>query len=356
MSQMANHPESSSTFIDSEFLYQNAPSGHVSVDGDGRILRINNTLSGWLGIDRLKIEAINFSTFLTKGASLYYQMIVAPLLSLHGAVNEINLSMINPAGNIEVLFNAIAYKNAAGKIQVINATIIKISDRKKFEKELMTAKNKAEAEKKRFQFLSNTVPNMIWTALPGGHVDFINDRVKEYFPSMDNAVAESLDGVYKLDRWGFWREWQHCLETGEVLNKEVRLLSPAGNPEWFIIHAVPFHNEEGELELWFGSCTNINRQKQLHLASYSSLSTSLLTANKKITKNKGMFEEIAFSQSHLIRKPAANIMGLISLLHTEALTEDGIRILDLLTKSAVELDDLIKEVVSKSSNGMSNEI
>jgi PAS domain-containing protein len=356
MSEAANHQESSSTFIDSEFLYQNAPSGHLSLDGDGRILRLNNTLSSWLGVSKLQIEAANFTAFLTKGSSLYYQMIVAPLLSLHGAVNEINLSMVNPEGNIEVLFNAIAYKNAAGKIHVINATIIKISDRKKFEKELMTAKNKAEAEKRRFQFLSNTVPNMIWTALPDGRIDFINDRVKEYFPSMDNAVTQTLTGIYKLDRQGFWREWKRCLQTGEVFDKEVRLVPPMGDPEWFIIHAVPFHNEEGELELWFGSSTNINRQKQLQLARYSSLSTSLLTANKKITENKGMFEEIAFSQSHLIRKPAANIIGLIPLLRMEPLTEDGSKVVDLLAKSAAELDNLIKEVVSKSANGLSDEI
>jgi PAS domain-containing protein len=356
MNQAAKNHDSPLDFIDAEFLYQNAPSGQVSLDGEGHILRINATLSNWLGLDNNQVKAINFISLLTKAAALYYQMIITQLLNLHGAVNEINLSMVTQTGNIDVLFNAIAYKNADDKIEVINATIIKISDRKRFEKELIAAKNTAEAEKRRFEFLSNTIPNMIWTALPDGRLEFINDRVKEYLPLMSDAVSVGINGIYKSDRQGFLCEWKRCLQTGEVLDKEIRLLSPKGSPEWFVIHAVPFYNNARELELWFGSCTNINKQKQLHLASYSTLSTSLLTANKKITENKGVFEEIAFNQSHRIRKPAANIIGLIPLLRMEALTEDGNRVLELLAESAAELDNLIKEVVSKSTTGLTDDI
>lgn len=64
--------------------------------------------------------------------------------------------------------------------------------------------------------------------------------------------------------------------------------------------------------------------------------------------NKSRFpkvlSELAFILSHVIRKPAANIMGLLPMLTR---TADNAKIMDYLESSAVELDAAINEGVAK---------
>jgi PAS domain S-box-containing protein len=332
------------------FLYEHAPTGQLSFDAAGRILRINQTLSDWLGLEDQEHTEITFSDLLNKAGGYYYQMFITPLLNLHGHVNEINLSMKTATGTIEVLFNAIGYKNTTGRLHLVNATVQRISDRKKYEQELMYDKKVAEDEKRRFEFLSNTIPTMIWTAEPNGRINFINDQVKRYFGVSTLTNTTALRGIVKEDRAALLRDWKRFSETGETLDREVRLQPAAGEAEWFVLRAVPYRNEQGIIELWFGSCTNINKRKQLQLARYFSLSDNLLVAKRKLTENTGVFNEIALSQSHTIRKPVANILGLLPMLQQESLSDEGRNVLQLLMESANELDEVVKHVVIKSAS------
>jgi PAS domain S-box-containing protein len=332
------------------FLYQHAPTGQLSFDAAGHILRINKTLADWLGLADQDASGCMFSDFLNKAGGYYYQMFITPLLNLHGHVNEISLTMKTSSGTIDVLFNAIGYNNTAGRLHLINATVQRISDRKKYEQELMYDKKLAEAENRRFEFLSNTIPSMIWTAEPNGRVNFVNEQVKSYFGVSDVTNTSALRAIVKEDRAALKRDWVRSSETGATLDREVRLQPAKGDAEWFVLRAVPYRNEHGNIELWFGSCTNINKRKQLQLARYFSLSDSLMLANRKLIENNGVFNEIALRQSHTIRKPVANILGLLPMLQQENLSEEGRNVLQLLIETTRELDQVIKQVVKKSAS------
>lgn len=70
----------------------------------------------------------------------------------------------------------------------------------------------------------------------------------------------------------------------------------------------------------------------------------------KINKQIQQFKEITWMQSHELRRPLANIMGLSSLLTTES--ENGNLLNDtlpLLQQSCEELDAIVKNIVAKSS-------
>lgn len=68
-----------------------------------------------------------------------------------------------------------------------------------------------------------------------------------------------------------------------------------------------------------------------------------------IKKSEKNLREIAWHQSHLVRKPLTNILGLVNLLKDENNLEDRKIIINLLEESALELDDVVKHVVSKTS-------
>lgn len=57
-------------------------------------------------------------------------------------------------------------------------------------------------------------------------------------------------------------------------------------------------------------------------------------------------EEIGFIQSHVVRKPLANILGLVEMLKVDGHNDE---ILDLLFSSAQDLDKIVKEISGKTN-------
>ena len=333
----------------SDFFYQQALCGFISYLPDGTILRVNQTFCKWLGLNEGDIYGLKFGSLLTKDDSLYYKLGISTLLEMQGFVDEINFHFVSVRGNFDVLYNAVACKNKDGVVVAINATVQKITKRKKYEADLLMAKHAAEDGQRKLEFLSNTIPNMIFAASPDGEVTFINQRYKDYFNYTDAIEVRNTREVFMADRESMRSCWMKCLNSGRKLEREVRLHAAGKDPEWFLVRAEPFYNEEGNIESWFGSLTSIHKQKLLQQANYSSLTNSLTIAHKTIDNNKRMFIKIAMDQSHMIRKPLANILGLLSLLNGKCITDEFRDMVNLLNVSAEELDRLIKEVVTNTS-------
>lgn len=166
-----------------EFLYENSPCGHISFLPDGTIFRVNKTMLNWIGLNSEEIVGKKkFHDILSVGGKLYYQMVVLSLLNRQGFINEINFDIdLKNGTTFPSLVNAVNIKNDDGKIISVNVSILKITDRKKYESELLRSKQFAEEERKRFESLSNIIPEIIWTALANGNVNFMNERFFEYF-------------------------------------------------------------------------------------------------------------------------------------------------------------------------------
>ncbi|EPR69379.1 response regulator [Cyclobacterium qasimii] len=71
---------------------------------------------------------------------------------------------------------------------------------------------------------------------------------------------------------------------------------------------------------------------------------------KTIEKQNGRLKEISWVQSHVVRAPLARLMGLIHLLEIMIgkLTDDQKEILNHINNSAVELDDVIRDINNKA--------
>jgi PAS domain-containing protein len=64
-------------------------------------------------------------------------------------------------------------KDLNGQRIAINPTVYNITDRKKYETDLLNAKQIAEAEKMKFEFVSDFIPEMIWTANSDGRINYV---------------------------------------------------------------------------------------------------------------------------------------------------------------------------------------
>lgn len=116
----------------------------------------------------------------------------------------------------------------------------------------------------RFRTLADTMPQMVWSALPDGFHDYYNARWYEF----TGVPPGSTDGAgwsgmfHPDDRERAWAAWRQSLETGAPYQIEYRLRRFDGEYRWTLGRALPIRDQAGAIVRWFGTCTDIHEQKR----------------------------------------------------------------------------------------------
>ena len=76
--------------------------------------------------------------------------------------------------------------------------------------------------------------------------------------------------------------------------------------------------------------------------------TEFVDTRSKLESAHSQLSEISFIQSHLVRRPLANIIGLSALIRREDVSERLNELCEMLEKSSNELDDVIREITTKT--------
>ena len=86
-----------------------------------------------------------FSDFLNMAGRIYYETHIAPLLRMQGFFNEFALDMLKANGEpVQMIANALEGRDAAGKPMFIRLALIKATDRRRYEHELLEARDVAK--------------------------------------------------------------------------------------------------------------------------------------------------------------------------------------------------------------------
>jgi PAS domain S-box-containing protein len=135
-------------------------------------------------------------------------------------------------------------------------------------KEQELAELRRESEE-RYRFLAEAQPDQIWTATPQGELDYVNQRVLDYF-EMDFAeiVREGWTSlVHPDDLPRTLERWQRSLDTGAPYENEMRLRRASdGAHRWHLTRALPMRDRTDTIVKWFGSHTDIDDQKRVEEA------------------------------------------------------------------------------------------
>ncbi|MCG7860574.1 PAS domain-containing protein, partial [Flavihumibacter sediminis] len=67
--------------------------------------------------------------------------------------------------------------------------------------------------------------------------------------------------VHPEDRKENIEKWMHSIQTGEPFLFEHRFRRQDGAYRWQLSRAVPQYNENGQVEMWVGSSTDIHEHK-----------------------------------------------------------------------------------------------
>lgn len=172
---------------------------------------------------------------------------------------------------------------------------------------------KVAAEKQKlaaleFRQLSESLPQIIWTASPDGMFNYLNHKWYEY--TGEHAVkafgAGWLDFVHPEDQEQAAQAWKHSVDHTEDFIMEYRLLSMNGQYRWFLGKALSLLNSDDEVIKWFGSATDIHDQKLQN--------TRLSRQNLQLNQINQYLDNFVHTAAHDLRAPIVNIKGLLGLL------------------------------------------
>jgi PAS domain S-box-containing protein len=129
-----------------EDLYEHAPCGYVSTLPDGTIVKVNQTLLEWTRHSRdALLSGAKFQSLLAVGSKIYYETHYAPLLQMQGFANEIAFDIVRADGRqLPVLSNSRLRRSEDGTPLFNRITLFDATDRRRYERELLLARRKAE--------------------------------------------------------------------------------------------------------------------------------------------------------------------------------------------------------------------
>jgi PAS domain S-box-containing protein len=111
--------------------------------------------------------------------------------------------------------------------------------------------------------LFDAMPQLGWTALPDGYIDYYNRAWYEF----TGTTYEEMKG------WGWGavhdpdelprvlESWRRAIGLGVSFELEFPLRRKDGVYRWFLVRAIPMHDERGELVRWVGVNMDVDDQK-----------------------------------------------------------------------------------------------
>ncbi|WP_373536527.1 PAS domain S-box protein [Microcoleus sp.] len=159
------------------------------------------------------------------------------------------------------LARLVPVKDSRGKVLQWVGIGIDIDDRKQAEESL------AESDR-RFRFLAESLPHLIWNVDTAGKLRFANQKWSEYLGmSYEKAAQNNWESlVPPSDLAESLARWEECQITGEVYQVEFRLRRASDQMErWHLSRAVPIRDGLDQIVEWIGTNTDIHDRKKAQL-------------------------------------------------------------------------------------------
>ncbi len=129
---------------------------------------------------------------------------------------------------------------------------------------LRNERAQAQESQRRYRFLSESIPQIVWLAEPDGSISYLNGRGITYF----GADPAKFDGsrwahfVHPEDAEQAQESWRQALVTCSPFEVRYRLRSRDGLYRWFLGLGLPLLDEDGRVQQWAGTCTDIDTPKR----------------------------------------------------------------------------------------------
>ena len=114
----------------------------------------------------------------------------------------------------------------------------------------------------------DTIPAIVWVALPDGSNTYVNSKFAEYSGMSTAQTAGSgwRAAIHPDDLERHDGQWRASVESGEPLESEVRFRRADGQYRWHLNRGLPLRDERGKIVKWYGVVTDIEDRKRVEEA------------------------------------------------------------------------------------------
>jgi PAS domain S-box-containing protein len=156
-----------------------------------------------------------------------------------------------------------------------------------------------QSSEDRLRRVINTIPAHVWSTLPDGSVDFINQRLLESTGLSIQALLGSgwQSIIHPDDRTRYIAKWTSALAAGEPVEIEARIWTAQRDYRWLLVRNVPLRDGNGRIVKWYGTGIDIEDRKRAE-ESLRKAQADLAHANRVSTMG-----ELSASLAHEINQP-----------------------------------------------------
>jgi len=167
-----------------------------------------------------------------------------------GSAGEVSIRVRNAEGGYRW------FVSRAEPVRATNGTLLywiginlDIDERKRAEQELRD--------------IVDTIPAIVWVALPDGSNTYVNRRYVEYsgMAAAQTAGSGWRAAAHPDDLPRHEGKWRAAVSSGEPHESEVRFRRADGQYRWHLDRGLPLRDEDGNIIKWYGVVTDITERK-----------------------------------------------------------------------------------------------
>ena len=237
-------------------LAENSAVGIWQITPDGLTAYINPAMRAMLEIGRDEdLAGRTFREFFTPESLVR----AAPehAKRARGEASSYEVELIGTRGRrCSVMVSGAPVFGPDGELASLIGTFTDITERKRVEQAL------GESES-RFRLMAETVPDIVYTSLPDGTCDYMNQRFYEYTGAAPGSGE--LQGwtslVHPDDVGPLVREWGRAAASDGRFGHEFRLRMADGSYRWFVTRSRALRDDAGTVIRWVGTSTDVDELK-----------------------------------------------------------------------------------------------
>jgi two-component system phosphate regulon sensor histidine kinase PhoR len=259
--------------------------GAVTLNRDGLILYSNSRLAAMVGLPLEKVLGLSFAAFNPEMEKGKFNNLInngwendcKEEISLINKNNQLvpcllscNTLELDEGTALSLILTDLTIQKDAEKQLKIKNDQLEIAQNataklnNKLEDTVKERTSELLISRENFRLLADNIPQMAWTNLPDGQVNFYNQQWYKYtgLNFQQSGANGLLSAIHPDDRQLTVAKYNKALVSGNIFEMENRYKNGNGIYRWHLNRAAPLRNDAGEIILWVGTATDIEDQKR----------------------------------------------------------------------------------------------